>query len=208
MEEGRFEKSSFYLLLDQYIVSISSRRGNISDKTIDFETREKRKEARTETRSILQFYKEEVNKENLNRKRNWAYSNLSGMDFRGMDLRGTNLEGCNLKNTIFVAAKMNDTNLRRANLEGANMSCADLGEAFLNKTNLKETDFSYANISRANLTNSYVENANFTGARLDRTLLDGIHKFTQEQFDSINDETKTQVRTPEHIHLTVIKNKH
>lgn len=124
------------------------------------------------------------------------FSNASLVD---VQLSNADLEGVNLDNAELAHASMPGTNFRRANFNGArlnyaNLSGSDLSSAFMDGVALSRANLKSANLTFANLTYADLDNADLTGAdlkdtvmrraRLNGTVLAGVHNWSGKEFES------------------------
>ncbi|WP_419904273.1 pentapeptide repeat-containing protein [Kiloniella sp.] len=131
VEQKIFEQSSFFLIFDEYLVSTSSKMGPLKGDEVDESTRQIRREAKTETRSIVQFYKNEMGTKDKSKRvveiglqssylHRWTYINLYDMNLADVDLEYVDFEGSNLKRINFYKAKLNSANFVQTKLNNAN----------------------------------------------------------------------------------------
>ena len=104
---------------------------------------------------------------------------LCGSDMTYVDLFVANLEAALLVGTVFSQADVIEANLTRANLGGSAFFDADISKACFQEANLAKVDFTEVNAEGARFTGadighgSILMDANFTGADLSRTSLQG-----------------------------------
>ncbi|MEZ6059790.1 MAG: pentapeptide repeat-containing protein [Planctomycetaceae bacterium] len=105
-------------------------------------------------------------------------------DFRNCDLRGTNaslgkFELAKLRKANAATARFSHSDLRRADLteaifRDANLSGANLTAATLQFTDLSNADLSDATLVSINLSDARIDGANFEGAVLSHSCLEGL----------------------------------
>lgn len=139
---------------------------------------------------------------------NLAGSIFSHSEIYQMDLTGANLSGCNfyktgrslkLPNAVAVGANFSDSHYESFDAKNSVLREADFTETNITQGNFTEADLSQIKIENAKFVRCSFEKADFTGVDFSQLSLEGITSIkdaiiTPDQFDSLRDFSKSQVR--------------
>ena len=139
---------------------------------------------------------------------NLAGSIFSHSEMYQMNFTGANLSGCNfhktgrrikLPNAVAVGANFSGSNHESFDAKGSVLREADFTEAKITQGDFTEADLSGIKIEKAKFVRCSFDRANFTGVDFSQISLDGPTSIkdaiiTPDQFDSLRDFSKSQVR--------------